>query len=284
MILGISTSTGSRIRRICSVLDAPRSTFYHAATPTDSQLSEQQMGGHIERIFRAHRRRYGYRRIVEQLADEGHTCAPARVRRIMAQRRLRAIAPKHYVPKTSDGRADCPSPNLLLDAPLPTEVNQVFAGDITFIPTSTGWLYLAIVIDLCSRKIIGWALADHMRSQLVIDALRQALGSRSKTQNAIFHSDRGSQYGSIAFRELLKQSGLRQSMSARANPYHNAWSESVIGTIKSEMLQGGCFIDQTDAQIELFAYIEAYYNTHRKHSSLDYLSPAQFESNLTQNI
>ncbi len=284
MILRISAFTGSRIRRICAVLAAPRSTFYHAASPTVSQLSDQQMGGHIERIFRAHRRRYGYRRIVEQLADEGHICAPAHVRRIMTQSRLRAIAPKHYVPKTSDGRADCPSPNLLLDQPLPAQVNQVFAGDITFIPTAAGWLYLAVIIDLCSRKIVGWALADHMRSALVIDALQQALGSRSKTQNAIFHSDRGSQYGSVAFRALLKQSGIRQSMSARANPYHNAWSESVIGTIKTEMLQGGCFIDKTDAHIELFAYIESYYNTHRKHSSLGYVSPAQFESNLSKNI
>ena len=161
-----------------------------AAEPTVSQLSDQQMGAHIERIFRTHRRRYGYRRIVEELADQGHTCAPSRVRRIMAQSGLRAIAPKHFVPKTRDGRADCPSPNLLLDAPLPTQVNQVFAGDITFIPTSAGWLYLAVVIDLCSRKIIGWALADHLRSQLVIDALAQALGSRANTQNAIFHSDR----------------------------------------------------------------------------------------------
>ena len=108
----------------------------------------------------------------------------------MAQRGLRAIAPKHSVPKTSDGRADCPSPNLLLDAPLPTQLNQVFAGDITFIPTSAGWLCLAVVIDLCSRKIVGWALAGHLRAQLVIGALRQALGSRSKTQDAIFHSDR----------------------------------------------------------------------------------------------
>lgn len=284
MILRISSSTGSHIRRICSVLGAPRSTFYHAARPTVSQLCDQEMGAHIERIFRAHRRRYGYRRILAQLADEGRVCAPARVRRIMAQSRLRAIAPKNYVPKTSDGRADCPSPNLLLGAPLPTQINQVFAGDITFIPTSTGWLYLAVVIDLCSRKIIGWALADHMRSGLVIAALHQALGSRSKTHNAIFHSDRGSQYGSGAFRALLRQSGIRQSMSARANPYHNAWSESVIGTIKTEMLQGGCFNDQKDAKIELFAYIESYYNTLRKHSSLDYLSPAQFESNLTRNI
>ena len=274
---------GCSARKICSVLDLPRSSFYHAATPTDSQLSDLQMGEHIARIFRAHRRRYGYRRIGAELADEGRTCSPARVRRIMAQSGLRAIAPKHYVPKTSDGRADFPSQNLLLDQPLPAQVNQVFAGDITFIPTAAGWLYLAVVIDLCSRKVVGWALADHMRSQLVIDALNQALGSRSKTHNAIFHSDRGSQYGSIAFRALLQQSGFRQSMSARANLYHNAWTESVIGTIKAEMLQGGCFIDQTDAKIELFAYIEAYYITHRKHSSLGYLSPTQFESNLSKN-
>jgi transposase InsO family protein len=283
MILRISANTGSSTRRICDVLAAPRSTFYHAASPTQSQLSDQQMGAHIERIFRTHRRRYGYRRILEELADEGHVCAPSRVRRLMAQRGLRAIAPRHFVPRTSDGRADCPSPNLLLNTPLPTKVNQVLAGDITFIPTSQGWLYLAVVIDLCSRKIIGWALADHLRSELVIKALGQALGSRPTLQNAIFHSDRGSQYGSAAFRALLKQAGMRQSMSARANPYHNAWTESVIGTIKTEMLQGGSFIDESDAKTELFAYIEAYYNTRRKHSSLGHLSPFQFESLLSHN-
>ena len=278
MILRIANDTGCRTRRICSVLAAPRSTFYHAATPTSSQLCDQQMAAHIERIFRTHRRRYGYRRILSELADEGRVCAPARVRRLMAQRGLRAIAPKHFVPKTSDGRADAPSPNLLLGAPLPTQKNCVFTGDITFIPTASGWLYLAVVIDLYSRKVVGWALADHLRSQLVIDALRQALGSRSGTRNAIFHSDRGSQYGSAHFRALLKAAGLRQSMSARANPYHNAWSESLIGTLKTEMLQGGSFDNFDDAKIELFSYINSYYNTHRKHSSLGYLSPAQFES------
>jgi transposase InsO family protein len=154
----------------------------------------------------------------------------------------------------------------------------VLAGDITFIPTSAGWLYLALVIDLCSRKIIGWALADHLRSELVVDAMRQVLASRPALQNAIFHSDRGSQYGSRAFRSLLKQAGIRQSMSERANPYHNACSESVIGTIKTEMLQGGSFINRSDALTELFAYIDGYYNTRRKHSSLGYLSPTQFES------
>ena len=268
------------MRRVCKVLALPRSSFYHAARPTASRLAEAQLGEHIERVFRAHRRRYGYRRILRELSDEGIVCAPARARRIMAQRGLRAIAPKRFTPRTSDGRADCPSPNLLLDQPLPAAPNKVWAGDITFIPTAAGWRYLAVVIDLCSRKVIGWALAEHLRARLVIDALRQALGSRPQTSGTIFHSDRGSQYGCAAFRALLKQHGIRQSMSARANPYHNAWTESFIGTLKSELLQGGCFIDPSDAQTELFAYIDSYYNTHRKHSSLGYLSPSQFETKI----
>lgn len=119
---------------------------------------------------------------------------------------------------------------------------------------------------------------------VAVDALRQAIGSRSTTQKPIFHSDRGSQYGSAAFREILHQSGVRQSMSARANPYHNAWTESFVGTLKAEMLDGGCFINARDARTELFAYIESYYNIHRKHSALDYQTPAQFEAAfLTQN-
>jgi transposase InsO family protein len=198
----------------------------------------------------------------------------------MAERGLKALQPKTYVPRTSDGRADQPSPNLILDQPLPSQPNQVWAGDITFLPTTSGWLYLAVVIDLCSRKIVGWALADHLRAQLVGDALQQALGSRRPDPKLIFHSDRGSQYGSGLFRQLLRQAGLRQSMSARANPYHNAWTESFIGTLKTEMLQGGSFLTAADAKTELFAYIEAYYNTHRKHSSLAYQSPAQFESQI----
>jgi transposase InsO family protein len=278
MIEYIRQATGCKIRRICLTLEVPRSSYYHAAEPTPTQLSDQQIGEVIEEIFKRHRRRYGYRRIWEDLAENNIVCAADRVRRIMRERGLRAIQPKTYVPKTSDGRADKPSPNLLLDQPLPAQPDQVWAGDITFIPTSAGWLYLAVIIDLCSRKIVGWALADHLRSQLVIDALQQALGSRSTAQKPIFHSDRGSQYGSTAYRQLLSQAGMRQSMSARANPYHNAWTESFMGTLKSEMLQDGSFLNDNDARIEIFSYIESYYNTHRRHSSLGYKTPAQFET------
>ena len=175
MIDDIRAITGHGVRRICDVLGVPRSSYYHAASPTVTELSDRDVGERIEEIFKRHRRRYGYRRIWRDLADAGVTCAPARVRRIMAQRGLKAIQPKTYVPRTSDGRADKPSPNLLAGKALPDRPDRVWAGDITFVPTSAGWLYLAVVIDLCTRRIVGWSLARHMRAGLVADALKQAL-------------------------------------------------------------------------------------------------------------
>jgi putative transposase len=279
MIALIAQKTGGSIRKVCAVLGEARSSFYHAATPTATQAADARLGELIETVFRRHRKRYGYRRVGEELSDRGVTCAPARVRRLMAQRALHALQPKNFLPKTSDGRADKPSPHLLCGQPLPEVPDQTWAGDITFIPTSAGWLYLAVVIDLCSRRIVGWSLADHLRSDLVVDALRQALQTRPANAT-IFHSDRGSQYGSTLFRQALAKAGLRQSMSARANPYDNAWTESFIGTLKHEMLQGGCFENASDARIEIFEYIDGYYNTHRKHSALGYQTPIQFEAQI----
>jgi putative transposase len=280
MILQLQDQTRGSIRQICQALELPRSSFYHAAQATASQQEDTAMGDLIEEIFKRNRRRYGYRRIAQELKDHGVACAPSRLRRIMKQRGLVAIQPKNYLPKTSDGRADRPSVNLLAQEPLPTAPNQAWAGDITFIPTTTQWLYLAVVIDLGTRRIIGWSLAAHMRAELVVHALQQALQARpkAKANGVLFHSDRGSQYGSSAFRTVLAQAGLRQSMSARANPYDNAWSESFIGTLKREMLQGGCFENATDARLELFEYIDGYYNNQRKHSAIGYLTPNQFET------
>lgn len=283
MIDDIRKATGHGVRPICAVLGVPRSSYYHAAEPSPTRLADLQLGDRIGEIFTRHRRRYGYRRIHDDLRDLGIICAPARVRRIMAERGLRALQPKTYVPRTSDGRADKPSPNLLLDQPLPAEPDRVWAGDITFIPTSAGWMYLAIVIDLYSRRIVGWALAGHLRAELVTEALGRALGTRAVRPGLIFHSDRGSQYGSGAHRRMLAGAGMLQSMSARANPYHNAWTESFMGTLKNEMLQGGAFADDNDARIEIFDFIESYYNLHRKHSSLGYQTPAQFEAAAPSN-
>jgi putative transposase len=279
MIQSISEKTGGSIRKVCAVLGEARSSFYHASTPTATQIADAELGKLIEAIFRHHRRRYGYRRLFEELSDRGVVCAAARIRRIMAQKGLHAIQPKTFVPRTSDGRAHKPSPNLIAGIALPTAPDRAWAGDITFIPTSAGWLYLAVVIDLCSRRIVGWCLADHMRSDLVRDALLQALHTRA-ANGTIFHSDRGSQYGSASFRRVLAAAGMRQSMSARANPYDNAWTESFIGTLKLEMLQDGRFESADDARTEIFDYIEGYYNTHRKHSAIGYKTPSQFEAHI----
>ena len=283
MIDLISEKTGAAIRRICEVLCLPRSSYYQAARPTQTVLDDQMIGERIKTIFHHHRRRYGYRRIQDDLEDLGITCGTARVRRLMKELGLKAIQPRNFIPRTSDGRADKPSLNLLLDRADPTRLNEVWIGDITFIPTSKGWRYLAVVIDLFSRNVIGWSLADHLRADLVGDAMTKALKSRPRHGELIFHSDRGSQYGSKIFRAILDQAEVTQSMSRRANPYDNAWTESFMGTLKKEMLQGGCFIDENDARIELFAFIDGYYNTERKHSALGYLSPKKFESNLYQN-
>jgi hypothetical protein len=167
MIEDLGQATGYGIRQICASLKVPRGSFYHAASPTATASADRRIGELIAAIFTRHRRRYGDRRIAEELSDAGVVCAPDRIRRIMRARGLRALQPKTYGPKTSDGRADQPSPNLLLDQPLPAKPDQVWAGDITFIPTAAGWLYLAVVIDLCSRKIVGWSLADHLRADLV---------------------------------------------------------------------------------------------------------------------
>jgi putative transposase len=245
MIRTIHEQTGQSVRRIAQTLGVPRSSYYHAAEPTPMELADKELGARIASIFRTHRRRYGYRRIWKELQAQGHPCAPDRVRRLMREGALHALQPRTFVPRTSDGRADAPSPNLLAGQPLPERPNEVWAGDIcqrlsesgwlsplrfgSFIPTANGWLYLAVIIDLCSRRIVGWALGDHLRADLVVGALRQALAARGHTRGLIFHSDRGSQYGSKAYRALLRSAGLRQSMSARANPYHNAWSEPTAG-------------------------------------------------------
>jgi putative transposase len=280
MIMKIQQTTGASIRKVCQVLDLPRSSFYRAAKPSIRERFDEQIADQIGVIFKEHRSRYGHRRIWRHLADEGTTCSPRRIRRIMKESGLRAIQPKSFIPKTSDGKAAKPSPNLLTNRPLPSLPSQVWTADITHVPTSKGWLYLAVVMDLCSRKILGWKLANHMRSQLVIEAFDQAIASTSRRGTApIFHSDRGSQYGSHAFRAVLKNAGFSQSMSARSNPYDNAWTESFFATLKREMLQNGIFEGLEDANIEIFDYIHGYYNTHRIHSALGYCTPALFEKN-----
>lgn len=278
MIDDICNTTGYALNLVCRTLGYSKSSYYQASQPTKRQLEDERLGDQIEAIFHEHRGRYGYRRIAVELRSRGVECAPARIRKIMFERSLLALQPKSYRPTTSDGRADAPSPNLLEGAPLPEKVNRVWTGDITYIPTLNGWCYLAVILDLYSRRIVGWAIADNMRASLVVNAFTQALKTRQPSPGLIFHSDRGSQYGSREFRNILSACNCRQSMSERANPYHNSWTESVIGTIKRELVDKNQFANQQQARVEIFEYIESYYNLHRRHSAISYHTPSKFEA------
>lgn len=233
----------------------------------------------VKEIFKEHKRRYGSRRIVAELKNRGLKVSRKRVQRWMREQGLKALQPKSYVPKTTISRkGQQRSENLLLGAASPTKCNEVWVGDITYLPQVNGnWLYLATWMDLYSRKIVGWCIAENMREELIINAFWSAVKKRKPEKGMIVHSDGGGQYGAMKFRNILKKGKFRQSMTRRDNHYDNAFAESLFSRLKTEMLQKGKFCNLEDATTECFDYIELYYNKLRLHSSLGYLSPIAFE-------
>jgi transposase InsO family protein len=234
----------------------------------------------IRSIFWDHRRRYGARRIARELAARHESCSRRRVGRLLAQMGLAAIQPKSFRPKTTDSRhALGYSPNLLLDAAPPDAINQLWVGDITYVPlVGRDFLYLALLMDRYSRRIIGWDLQDHMQETLVLAALRAAIAARRPKPGLIHHTDRGGQYAGGAYRNTLARARMPQSMSRAANCYDNAFMESCFGTVKTE-LEMTPYENPQIARKEIPDYIR-YYNTRRRHSALDYLTPEQFEAAL----
>ena len=261
---------------ICEVLELPKSSYYFAAQPRPRQIQDAELTEAIRLVFRQHKGRYGYRRIHQELVQSGRRCAAGRVRQLMLKAGLQALQPRSFRPSTSDGRADQPSANRLADQKPPVRPGLVWAGDITYLATAQGWCYLAVVIDLCTREVVGWSIAKTMKAELVCDALEKALASKPRESSLIFHSDRGSQYGSKKFRQLLARHAVTQSMSRRANPYDNAWTESFMGTLKLEEVQDVCYLDADDARRAIFRYVDGYYNTLRLHSSIGYRKPLEY--------
>lgn len=236
----------------------------------------------VRAVFWKHRRRYGARRIAEELADLGELCSPRRVGKIMKSQGLRAIQPKSFVPKTTDSRHRLGySPNLILDTPEPSGVNQLWVGDITYVPLRGGaFCYLAALLDRYSRDIVGWELAETMTDALTLAALRMAIRDRQPPAQLVHHTDRGGQYASARYRAVLRRATMRQSMSRAANCYDNAFMESCFGTFKTE-LEMTEYDNHREARREIAEYID-YYRTDRKHSALGYLTPKQFESTWTR--
>lgn len=239
-----------------------------------------EIGERVKEAFDRHRRRYGSRRIAAQLKAEGVRAGRFAVRAQMRRLSLRAIAPRRFRPQTTDSRhAAQASPNLLLEAEnAPRRPRAVIVGDITYLPTRGGrWSYLATWQDKFSKRVVGWAVEDSMSEELVIKAFERAIAGGAVTAGTIVHTDRGAQYVSKSFRALLAASGCRQSMSRRGNCYDNATAESFFSRFKAELLEDGIFECVEQARSETFSYIEGYYNRVRRHSSLGYKSPAEFE-------
>jgi putative transposase len=266
---------------MCKVLAVSRSCYYAYCKQGDGvqkavvNVIEQQ----VVNTFTAHRRRYGIRRLLPELQAQGLTIGHYKVRGILRRHGLKAIQPRSFVPRTTDSRHPYEiSPNLVSEQAFPVRVNQVWVGDITYIPLKDGrWGYLAVWMDLFSRRVTGWQLADHMREELVVEAFKKAWGNRNAAAGLIIHSDRGGQYAGKKFRRLLAANSLLQSMSGVANPYDNAFMESHFSRFKAELLEGGAFENLEDARTEIFEYIEMYYNPIRRHSSLGYISPVTYE-------
>ncbi len=228
------------------------------------------------------RRRYGARRISKALAKNGTQLGRRKVRTLLSEENLKAIQPRAFKPKTTDSKGTLAAPNLLAEINLSEcAPAKIIIGDITYIRLRGGkFCYLAVWQDKVTRRIIGWSLAMEMTDELVISALKKAINKGLVKAGAIVHSDRGSQYASNAFRELLRRNGFRQSMSGKGNCYDNAQAESFFSRFKAELIEDGVFEDLEQARSEIFSYIEGYYNRVRLHSSLGYKSPMEFEQEL----
>lgn len=270
------------VNRSCELLQVSRSAFYqwHAHVPTARQVADDELGERIEAIHHRSRGTYGWPRVHRQLRDDGICVGAKRVARIMRQRGLVGRCKRRWTKTTvSDPSLDT-AVDLLKRAfgPGTVELDRVYVGDITYIWTWEGWAYLATVIDLASRRVVGWALADHMRAELACDALRMAIGTRCPAPGAVFHSDRGTQYTSAEFTGLLANHRMVQSLSRPRQCWDNAVAESFFSTLKGELIDRQSWVTRAQVRRAVFDFIEVFYNRQRMHSSLNYLSPAAYEA------
>jgi putative transposase len=267
------------VQTLCRVLRVSKSAYY-ASLKKDFERRDKSEARAVREVFHRHRRRYGSRRIREEMKAEGNSIGRHKIRRLMSEQGLRAIQPKRFVPRTTDsGHKLGYCENLLIGMKLPpSKPNEVIVGDITYLPLEGGsFAYLASWADMFSRLVLGWEVEDHLQESLIVVAFEKCLRRRGSLREAIVHSDRGGQYAGSRFRSLLKAAGCRQSMSRAGESYDNAYAESFFSRFKAELLEDGAFSDVEEARMKTFNYIEGYYNRIRRHSALGYLSPEEYE-------
>ena len=270
---------------LCRVLEVSTKGYYSWLERGEATFPERvELDQAVRKIHRENDRRYGSRRIKEALAENGVYVGRTSVRASMRRMSLKIRFPKAFRVTTNADPNASYAPNLLNRQFKQEAPNQAWVGDISYVRTSSGFLYLATVIDLHSRMVVGWSVQPHMRAGLVDDALRMALGRRDVGNGLIFHSDRGSQYTSEKFRETCREFGIVQSMSRKGNCWDNAVSESFFSAIDRELLSDGRSWSPERSRLEIFTYIETYYNRKRLHSTLGYKSPLRFEREARQTV
>lgn len=271
---------------MCRVLQISRGGYYAWLKRPESNRSREnrQLVEQIRDIHQQSRQTYGSPRVHAELKTMGVACGKNRIARLMRLNSI-AVEKKRKFTKTTDSNHHLPvAPNLLDQQFETNRPDAVWSTDITYIWTKEGWLYLAIVLDLFSRRIIGWSMASTLERRLVITALRMAIMTRNPVEGLIHHSDRGSQYASYDYQRILEQKGIIGSMSRRGNCYDNAPTESCFATLKRELVYHRNYSNHTEAKRDIFEYIEVWYNRKRKHSAIEYMSPIEYEQQWKKSI
>jgi transposase InsO family protein len=270
------------MKLMCRVLEVSRSGYYAWRTRPKSERSKenQRLLERIKEVHKKSKKTYGSPRVHAKLVGEGESCGRGRVERLMSANGIRAKQTRKFV-ATTDSKHDLPvSPNILDRKFAVGEPDKAWASDITYIPTDEGWLYLAGVLDVGTKAAVGWSMSESLERTIVIDALKMAYRRRKPRKGLIHHSDRGSQYASDDYRNLLKEYGMRMSMSRKGNCWDNAVMESFFGTLKKELVHHKRYRTRDEARRDIFEFIEVFYNRERLHSSLGYMSPADYEKQI----
>jgi transposase InsO family protein len=267
---------------MCRVFEVSRSGYYEwrSRPPSHRDQQDEALKAKIREQHDVSRATYGTRRIQQALAGVDETVSRRRIARLMREEGLECKTRRKFKATTNSKHDKPVAPNLLNRNFSAEKPDQAYVGDITYIPTREGWLYLAVFIDLCSRAVVGWSMGKRMPASLVNDALKMAIWKRRPGAKLLVHSDRGSQYASDSFQRLLKKHDFRCSMSRKGNCWDNAPSESFFHTLKTELIYHEDFKTREDAKQAIFEYIEVFYNRVRLHSSNDYMSPVDYESAL----
>jgi putative transposase len=271
------------VKRMCQMLKVSRSGYYawRRRPPSARHQQQEKLLEKISAVHEQSRRLYGSPRVHRQLISQGEKVCENTVATLMKARKIRSEIKKRFKVRTTDSNHAHPVAANVLDRQFQqSKPNTAWASDITYIPTDQGWLYLAAVIDLYSRKIVGWAMADHLKSELALGALNMAITRRKPDGELLHHSDRGVQYACNDYRSRLDEKSMVCSMSRSGNCYDNAVMESFFGTLKGELVHQQKYATHEQARSSIFEYIEVYYNRNRIHSSLGYKSPEQFEAGL----